>query len=436
MSTSEKEASGKMATITKRNDSYRIRVSLGFDANGKQIQKTCTYKPQSTTPKAIEKEVQQFANDWEKRIREGKFFDGESMTFKEVAEQWFEKYEKNVLSIGQQEKYLRYLETKVYPTIANLKISSIKPIHIQNIVDDMNSKGYSAQYIRRVYVAVCGVFNYAYRLEIIDRNPIDRIKLPPLKKKDELHYFTLEQAKEFLHALDMEYTFTYKEHTSHQRITKKEQSISEYTQVKKVPLQFKVLFNLAIKGGFRIGEILALTWNDIDFESNVIHIRHNTGRSNKGQYIKEPKTITSIRDVKMPQSCFDLLKDWYKEEKHLAHEMGTAWQGKHGKKFNDTFIFIQNDGKQMNIDTPYQRFKTIIKNYNATIEDDDKKLPEIRLHDLRHTSATLLLSENVDIETVSQRLGHSKASITLDVYGHALKKKDEEASDKIEELFD
>jgi integrase len=64
-----------------------------------------------------------------------------------------------------------------------------------------------------------------------------------------------------------------------------------------------------------------------------------------------------------------------------------------------------------------------------------EKLPSIRLHDLRHTAATLLLSEGVDIETVSHRLGHSKASITLDVYGHALETKDRAAADKLEELF-
>ena len=89
----------------------------------------------------------------------------------------------------------------------------------------------------------------------------------------------------------------------------------------------------------------------------------------------------------------------------------------------------------MNLDTPYHKFKEVIALYNAQCEKEEDKLPNIRLHDLRHTSATLLLSENVDIETVSHRLGHSKASVTLDVYGHWLKETDEKASDTLENLF-
>ncbi len=86
-------------------------------------------------------------------------------------------------------------------------------------------------------------------------------------------------------------------------------------------------------------------------------------------------------------------------------------------------------------DTPYKAFKKFIKRYNATIENEDDKLPEITLHDLRHTSATLLIADNVDVKTVSNRLGHAQTSTTMNIYAAALKKKDEEAANSLEDML-
>lgn len=424
-----------MARIEKRKNNYRITVSCGYDIHGKQVRETTTYKPQATTPKAIEKEVNAYALQFEQKVKSGKLFEGESITFYEVAQQWLKSYAIPHLAKGTVENMTYYLNKWAYDSIGNMKISSIKAIHFQNIIDDMNSKGYAPKTIKIVFDAISSVMAFAYRLEIIENNPVKRCKLPTIKKDNELHYFTLEQTQDFLKALEMDYPVTVKGHKAKNGITKKEQYVKDYVLHYPISLQFKALFYLAIYGGFRQGEILALTWNDIDFKNRIIHIRHNTGRSKDGQYIKEPKTETSKRDIVMPQCCLDLLSSWYEEQKNLAQSLGTAWQGKHGKMFNNSFIFIQNDGKQMNVHTPYHKFKEIISNYNNLVDDETKKLPSIRFHDLRHTTATLLLSENVDIETVSHRLGHSKTSVTLDIYGHALQSKDESASEKLASLF-
>lgn len=425
-----------MATIQKRKNSYLISVSCGFDIHGKRIRETTTFKPTATTPKAIEKEVNAYAIEYEKKVKSGKLFDGEAISFYEVAQQWLNNYAIPHLSKGNVENMTYYLDKWVYNSIGNMKISSIKAIHFQNIIDGMNNHGYAPRTIKLVYSAISSIMSYAYRLEIIESNPLKRCKLPSIKQSNELRYFTLEQTKAFLNALDLSYPTYIKGHASRNRITGQEQYINSYTLHNTIPLQFKALFYLAIYGGFREGEIIALTWKDIDFKNNVIRIRHNTGRLKGGQYIKDPKTETSKRDVVLPQSCFNLLEQWYQEQKNLASSLGTAWQGKHGKMFNNSFIFIQRDGKQMNIHTPYHKFKEIISNYNALQEEEAEKLPSIRFHDLRHTTATLLLSENVDIETVSHRLGHSKTSVTLDIYGHALKSKDISASNKLETLFE
>ena len=89
----------------------------------------------------------------------------------------------------------------------------------------------------------------------------------------------------------------------------------------------------------------------------------------------------------------------------------------------------------MNLSTPYHAFKKIIKNYNDSVKDESKKLPDIPLHGLRHTSATLLISQNIDVKTVSNRLGHAQTSTTMNIYAHSLKKMDEKAADTLEQLI-
>ena len=424
-----------MATIQKRNNSYQISVFVANGENGEKIRKTCTYKPTATTPKKIEKEVNAFALEFEKKVKNGDCYSGEKMTLNKVIEQWVESYAKTHLTIGQVEQYTRELKNRVCPSIGYMKIANIKPIHCQKVIDEMIDKGYAPKTVKRTYTEMSAIFSYAYRLEIIKDNPLSRVKLPPTKKDTELHYFTLEQAKTFLYALTLKYPIEVQAHKSRNRITGKKQDISEYTVYKAIPYQLQVFLTLALYGGFRRGELLALTWNDIDFDTNTVNIRHSTGLCSSGQYIKQPKTESGVRAVTMPSHCMSMLEEWYKQEKNLANTLGTAWQGKHGKMYNNSFIFIQANGKQMNTDTPYQCFKKIISNYNNLVEDENKKLPSIRLHDLRHTSATLLLSENVDIETVAKRLGHSNPSITLNVYGHALKSKDISASNTLDYLF-
>ena len=125
----------------------------------------------------------------------------------------------------------------------------------------------------------------------------------------------------------------------------------------------------------------------------------------------------------------ELLKSYKLEQNKYRLSIGSQWIG-------ENFLFIQWNGKQMDLSTPYHTFKKIIKNYNKTVtEESSKKLPDIPLHGLRHTSATLLISQNIDVRTVSSRLGHAQTSTTMNIYAHSLKKMDEVAADTLENLF-
>lgn len=412
-----------------------ILVSLGRDAQDRQLFERITYKPKAKTPRAIEKEVNQFARDFEDRVKNGQYYDGEKITFRSFAETWRKDWAESHLTKSVLEGYVDTLERHIFPEIGNLIISKITPLRCQDIIRKLEKAGKKPKTVKRIFTAMRSVFVYAYRMNIIEENPCDRCELPRETADTSLHYFTLEQAKRFLSvALTQEYKHTFKAHTSHNKITKEEMKISEYQQTTKISTQFRALFTLAVIGGFRRGELLGLTWSDIDETNQTISINKALANTKDGQIIKEPKTKKSIRLVTMPIECFDLLADWKAEQRQKAQDMGSAWKGKRGTEYDDNFVFIQDNGLPMNLYTPTHKFQEVIEMYNGTVDEDDR-LPVIRFHDLRHTSATLLLSENVDIATISHRLGHSRPSITLDVYSHSLMTKDITASKTLSLMF-
>ena len=420
-----------MASIRKRGNNYQITVSLGRNTEDQKVRESVTFTPTATTEKGREKEVAEFAADFEKRVKEGKYLSGEKLSYKDVCERWRTDWALDHLS-DHGEAYYEMIETFAYPVFGNLKISKIRPLHIQDWISDMKRKGFASTTIRRRVGAANSVFRYAYRLQIIQENPVDRAELPRIKKDDELHYFTVEQAKRFLRALSEPYTEVVKGHTRTDD-TGKKYKVPDYTMKRTLPLQHQVYFHLAVYGGFRRGELGALTWSDIDYEARTVSINKAVARRKDGQVVKSPKTVSGYRTVTLPPVCFDLLRRWQKEQLALRIRLGSEWKGKDDMK--ETYIFINDFGGMHDISSVRKRFHDIIKRYNDSVENEEDKLPLIRLHDLRHTSATLLVAAGCDYATISHRLGHSKVSVTLDIYSHPLPENDIAASDILDRVL-
>lgn len=427
-----------MANIKERNGSFLITVSNGYDYKGRRIRETITYTPKATSPKAIAKEVKKFADDFEDRVKNGEYYSGEKISFEEMYHIWKKNWlDHSDLTIAVKEQYIEKLETRVIPKIGHLKMSKIKARHIDEILIDLTDSGLSPSTVKKYLVCIRSVFNYAFKKEYIKENPCLRCDPPKMKAtSDELHYFTPDQATRFLEFLDAEYTV----HTPQR--TRIDSSGNSYTVAPcsykmHVSPMFKAYYYLAIYGGFRRGEMCALTWNDIDAETQTVSITKAVSLTKEhGQIIKEPKTPKSVRRVKVPRVCFEALEDWKREEIALSFRLGTQWKGYRGGDFDQNYIFIdQTNGSLMNLHTASNKFKELIERYNHTVDEEDQKLPDIRLHDLRHTTATLLLANGSDIKTVSHRLGHSKTSVTLDVYSHFMEETDQTASDILESVL-
>lgn len=399
-----------MASITKRGNTYSIRVSCGRDANDKQIIQSTTWTPDpAKTAKQNEKALQQFAMEFEISVKNGKYLDGEKITFKDFSEKWIEEYASVQLEQTTVEFYQRMLKLHILPVIGHLKLSKVQPSHLNKLYMDMlknrkdgRSGGYSPTTIKRVHATICSIMSTAMQWNIILDNPCERVKPPKqVRTSKDVEFFTVEQTAAFLGELERE------------------------TAAGTIKLQHSIFFQLAIFCGMRRGEIIALTWPDINFSDNTVSISKSTALVHGKAITKGTKTEASTRVISVPENIMKLLRRYHIDYNTYRLSIGSQWVG------ND-FLFIQWDGSQMYPSSPYNLFKKILRRYN---KEHDEKLPDIPLHGLRHTSATLLISQNVDVRTVSNRLGHAQTSTTMNIYSHSLQKKDEAAANTLEHLF-
>jgi integrase len=175
------------------------------------------------------------------------------------------------------------------------------------------------------------------------------------------------------------------------------------------------LWLLALKTGLRRGELLGVRWSDLDLDRGTLTVQQTIGVLAGAPCIKPPKTDAGRRVVKLSADVVAALKDHRRAqvERQLS---APAWA-------EGGLVFCTGEGKPLNPNNLYRNFAAIVAR---------AAVPPIRLHDLRHTHATLLLAAGTPIKAVSERLGHSKTSITLDTYAHVLPDMQDRAVDAID----
>ncbi len=171
-----------------------------------------------------------------------------------------------------------------------------------------------------------------------------------------------------------------------------------------------VLFTVMVSTGMRIGEVLALKWTDFDPTKDIITVQRSWGRLKKGHGFKPPKTQRGFRNITIPTSLTKML---------LEHKESQPWE-------SELIFPSQNDTPLNERNVTTRHFKPILKKAG---------LPDIRLYDLRHTQATLLLQAGVHPKIVSERLGHSSIQLTLDTYSHVLPNMQQESAEKLENII-
>lgn len=425
-----------MASIEERNGNYRIIVSCGRDIYGRKIRETATFvPPPGLTPRKRQRAAEEYARQFEDQVRNGLAMDGRKITLKEFTDRWFEEYAAQKLQPGTIEKYKAELEDKVLPVLGHLKLSDLRPHNLNAFFVSMTKDGarkdgkkggYSKGSIAKTRNVLSSVLRTATEWEIIERNPLDKVRAQAEETAEKLKFFTPEQAATFLDYIEKPYTVNTK---GHKRIddTGKEYTVGNYESKKEIPEQIRVLFILAIYAGLRKGELLALEWSDIDFDNDTVTVSKAVSVVAGEQITKAPKTKNSRRVVSIPHFLTQRLKALKTARIKYRLQLGEYWQGAE-------WVFIQDNGKQMSYSTPYSAFQDTIDRYNAG-KPVAAQLPAIPFHGLRHTSATLLIAGKQDVRTVSSRLGHAQASTTMNIYAHALQETDRKAVSALENML-
>jgi len=394
-----------MATIRKRGNTYNIRVSGGYDVNGKQITHSMTWKPDKPmTAKQTEKELNKVIVEFEERCKNGLMSNNPRLTFAEFVPQYLDLV-KPSLSPQTYQYYERLLKKYIIPELGHLKLSEIKPLHIQSFIKTLSEKpieyGFkngkckhiettlSPSSVRRYLNIVKSVLNMAVKLQVIPESPAQSSKLIiPKATKPSVEIFTKQEAAQMLQCLEKE------------------------------PLQYQVLINLAIMTGARRGELVALKFSDIDYNTHRIRIERSAMQL-KGQPIstKPPKDF-EIRSVTVSPYCIELIQELEKEKEKEKERAGTAWNG-------DEWLFTKVDGSIMHPITPTKWFSEFL---------DRNGLKHRKFHSLRHTSATLLLYGGASLRQVQGRLGHGDIS-TTNKYLHYIAEADEESANILQDML-
>lgn len=390
-----------MASITpKPNGTYLVRISHGLDRAGKQVIYSRVFRPSkpNLSLNRVNMELENFIQNLEEEIKSNDpHRKPEKISFAAFCEEYL-KIKQCELSPATFVFYQQIITDHLIPLFGRMKIKEIRIYHVQQFIQylstDMARKdGHGNQIkpatVKRYTTVMRSILSLAYKLEYIDEDlSLSRRLTFPKATAPEVEAYNEQEVESILKALETE------------------------------PLQIRAFVELALLTGCRRGEIVGLKWSDIDFENQRLYVKRSICKLHgEKAFAKEPKSKCSFRTISIPERlCQTLLAYREQQNRHISY-MGDAWH-------DLNYIFTEEDGLVMNPQTPTKQFDHFLKRHN---------IRHLKLHGLRHTSATYLLSHGCDIKTVSVRLGHSDIK-TTNIYVHAMENVDRMAAQTFDRL--
>ncbi len=445
-----------MASIRKRGNTFTITAYMGYDEQGTQRKKTTTFTPPpDVTAGKAEKLARAFATMWEDKIRGYVALD-ENRTFSELATWYYETIAPSTLKPNILEAYRKDVQNHIMPRLGREKLKNITPpmldsmfaeirrngnreesfrlkdkalfdgvkrdafseksgvdrsvlynvlrgntvrranaekiaagleMSLEKVFDDVTpTHEMSGASVNKLKLNLSAIFTAAVKKEIMRRNPCALVT-PPKVDTPPAAYFDEEQSRRFLDALRGQDDF-----------------------------QLEVIFNVLLATGLRSGELCALHWDDIDMQTGLLHVRYTLVRY-AGKYVRQaPKTAQSERRIVLPAYIVALLTRHKRQQMERRLAVGALWQDSGAVFTNLTGGYLC--GTNLNA-----KLKPILKAAG---------LPDIHLHSLRHTHASLLINSDVTAKVIADRLGHANTKTTLDTYSHVFAASEVKAMQAVE----
>ena len=293
---------------------------------------------------------------------------------------WLEDVHKQSIRPRTYERYEEIVRLHLVPGIGHHQLQKLSPQHLQSFYKKKLEEGLSNTTVGCFHSVLHKALETAVRWNFIVRSPCDLVS-PPRRKHFEIQPLSMQQIHQLLAA-------------AHGH-------------------RMEALFILALATGMRRGELLALKWQDI-------LTRIPSKLPGKGFEEAEPKTDKGRRSIVLPAFTMEALKQHRLRQREAKLKVGSAWQ-------DHDYVFCTSIGTHLN---PTRDILDVLKSFL-----EKAGLPDIRFHDLRHSSATMLLGMKVHPKIVQEILGHSQISITMDIYSHVLPTMQEEAMRKIDEAL-
>ena len=376
------------------NKKYRIDIEKGrrFDGSRNRIVETIN----GTLKEAIERRDELLYE-----VRHSKIKPDSNMTLLEYSKLWLKDYTEVNVKPSTLNGYRNCLNAHILPRFKDYKLCDITVYELEKFYNDLrktksknpdgngNYKLLSESQVRHQHSLLCVMLNTAVKWDFLEFNPCLKLTKPPTVTRKEMQFYDEKELQLLFRHLEYE------------------------------DLTFKTAIYLLVLGGLRRGECLGLMWELVNFKEKTITIKNNLlNIRGKGVYLDTPKTKKSLRTVTLPDVCFSLLKELKEKQEIMKDMFKGSWK-------ETDFVFKDEFGNYYNPSRLSRNWSSFMKKHN---------LKHIRLHDLRHTCATYLLSHNTPIATVSKKLGHSNIYTTLDVYTHAVDSDDVEASNLLNNM--
>lgn len=357
--------------------SYLVRVPT---PNGPHRTKTGTFK----TKKDAERKERQ----WLTERDGGVLIDAGKLTLAGFAKQWVDSLRHTKLAVSSRRRYADALRLYILPTLGRYRLDQLTPVAIQGVYADLmdgtaDRKPLSAKTANLAHNVLHRCLKAAVNSDLLNRNPTERVTPPP-RPKAQIKCWTTGQTAAFLAVANND--------------------------------EYQALWQLAIETGMRRGELLGLKWSSVRLDQGALTVETSRSRAEKGRFADgATKTRNSRRTFRLSAEMVEILKQHREQQRFQQRAAGLT-----GSEAG--YVFAQPNGRPLHPNTVTRRYKALIA---------EAGVPDARIHDARHASATLGLESGESIKDVSQRLGHSSTALTMDLYMHPSEERQRENADRL-----
>lgn len=329
----------------------------------------------------------------------------DNITLDEWYKKWMNVYKFDIIRENTKRHYNNVYYKHISPSLGNFQLGSITQYQIKKLIKELKSSGYQYETCNKVKILLVDIFNKAMINEYVRNNPAKGISL---KRDEEKNVRVLSQDEQTVFFDCCKGTF------------------------------YDNLFVTAVSTGMRIGELAALRWTDVDWDSRVIHITRTLvyqkyeSDSQKEYHFEKPKTRTSLRDIPINRQCEIALKKQFVQKSVVAAKQPIT------KKIDDKYadlLFTSKFNTPLNSQIVCQAINKIIEEVNLTKDYLDEIEP-FSAHCFRHTFATRCFEAGIAPKTVQAYLGHASLQMTMDLYTSVMPKQMETEMDKVSKELD